>query len=117
MEEKVKGINPLSPETTARQSEKAEMVDVQPRHEVPKEIKSWLEKIEMDPDDQTTVSDDAGKPLLQLPASDPRIKLPTTRKKFAAGFRLGISEAGRWLSTFIFRLIKIKQGKVKFEEE
>jgi hypothetical protein len=119
MEEKLKTINSPSPETAARQSTN-EMVDVQKRaedHKIPKEIESWLEKIEKDPTQQTVVNDTNGQPLLQLPATDPRIKLPTTRAKFADGFKKTVADAGRWLSVFIFRLIKIKAGKVKFEDE
>ena len=96
------------------------MVDVQERmqkHEVPKEIQTWLQKIEQDPTQQKTVNDTNGQPLLQLPATDPKIKVPVTRAKFADGFKLSVVEAGRWLSTFIFRLIKIKKGQVQFKEE
>jgi hypothetical protein len=97
------------------------IVDVQKRaekHEIPREVETWLQKLEVDPTQQKIVNDDNGQPLLQIPASqDPRIKLPTTRASFAAGFKKSLSEAGRWLSTFVFRLIKIKSGKVKFEEE
>jgi len=95
-----------------------EMVDLKKRSEVPKEVKSWLEQLEIDPTWQKTVNDANGQPLLQLPATqDPRVKLPTTRVKFINGFKKTLDDAGRWFSTFIFRLIKINKGKVKFEEE
>lgn len=98
-----------------------EMVDVQKRaemHEIPREVKTWLEQLEVDPTQQKIVNDDNGQPLLQIPApQDPRIKLPTTRTSFMEGFKMNFGEARRWLSAFVFRLIKINNGKVKFEDE
>lgn len=92
--------------------------DIHQRVEVPKEVKTWLEQLEMDPTQQKTVNDSNGQPLLQIPAAqDPRVKLPTTRTKFVDGFKKGLDDAGRWFSAFIFRVIKINKGKVKFEEE
>ena len=98
-----------------------QMVDIQKRaedHQVPREIDTWLKKIEKDPGQQPVVNDTNGQPLLQLPATqDPKIKLPVTRVKFTDGFKKSLSDAGRWFSVFICRLIKINGGKVKFEDE
>ncbi len=94
------------------------VTDLRQRTEVPREVKSWLEQIEVDPTQQKTVNGGDGQPLLQLPVSqDTKVKLPITRTNFADGFKKAVDDAGRWFSTFIFRLIKINKGKVKFEEE
>lgn len=85
---------------------------------VPTEVKTWMRKVEEDPGDMKTVMDDGGQPVLQPATSqNPKIQLPTTRNKFVAGFKKKIDEAGRWLSTFLFKLIKKNDGKVKFKEE
>ncbi len=85
---------------------------------VPTEVKTWMRKVEEDPRDLKTVTDDGGQPVLQPAASqNPKIQLPTTRNKFVAGFKKTIDEAGRWLSTFLLKLIKKNDGKVKFKEE
>jgi len=82
------------------------------------EIRRWIERIEDDPTKMKTVNDINGQPLLTPAASQkPVIVLPITRSKFIAGFKKTVDNAGRWLSTFIFRLIKIKDGKVKFKEK
>lgn len=86
--------------------------------EAPPEIRRWIEKIEQDPTQQKIVNDINGQPLLQTTTpSDPKIVLPITRPKFIVGFKKKVDEAGRWLSTFVLRLIKIKGGKVKFKKE
>jgi hypothetical protein len=85
---------------------------------IPPEVKSWMQKMEEDPGTMKTVNDSAGQPLLTPSApQNPKVVLPITRTKFIAGFKKTIDEAGRWLSTFILRLVKIKKGKVKFKEE
>jgi hypothetical protein len=85
---------------------------------VPSEVKSWMQKLEEDPMAMKTVADDSGQPLLQTTApQNPKIQLPIGRNKFLAGFKKKIDEAGKWLSTFILRLIKKNDGKVRFKEE
>jgi hypothetical protein len=85
---------------------------------VPPEVKSWMQKLEEDPANMKTVTDDSGQPILQTTApQNPKIKLPLGRSKFVAGFKKTIDDAGKWLSTFILRLIKKNDGKVKFKEE
>jgi len=103
---------------TTEEGKKPEgLVDVRSREKIPKEIESWMHKIEKDPTKMKTVSDIDGQPLLQPATSQkPVIILPITRLKFVAGFKKTIDEAGRWLSTFILRLIKKKNGEVKFKE-
>ncbi|MFA5828738.1 MAG: hypothetical protein WC841_05275 [Candidatus Shapirobacteria bacterium] len=97
------------------------MVDVETaaRAPLPREVESWMEKVEKDQTVQKIVNDDrTGQPVMTPTApTDPVIQLPITRGTFAAGFGKAISDAGRWLSVFIFRVIKIKKGKVKFKDE
>lgn len=85
---------------------------------VPAEVKSWMRKVEEDPGQMKTVSDANGQPLLQTTApQNPKIKLPVTRRRFVEGFKKKLDEAGRWLSAFVWRLIKVKEGQVEFKEE
>lgn len=85
--------------------------------ELPLEVDAWLRKIEKVQPKQID-DDQTGQPLL-TPTSpvSPVIIIPISRKKFAEGFKAGIEEATRWLSEFVFRMIKIKKGGVKFKEE
>ena len=106
-------------QTPESDKNKPELTDVQEREgKVPKEIETWMQRIEKDPTKMKTVADVNGRPLLSPAAPQkPVIILPVTRSKFIAGFKKTIDEAGRWLSTFILRFIKIKGGKVKFKEK
>jgi hypothetical protein len=86
---------------------------------IPREIKTWMEKVEQASSSQPRqVNDDTGQPLL-TPTSpqDPKIILPVTRKSFVAGFKKTCFDAGRWLSVFLFRFIKIKKGNVTFKND
>ena len=94
------------------------LTDVRSREKVPKEIESWMQKIEKDPAKMKTVTDVDGQPLLTTSTPQkPVIILPLTRAKFIAGFKKTIDEAGRWLSAFVLRLIKRKGGEVKFKDK
>ena len=108
----------LTPEL---QKETGEMVDVKSREKagkVDREIDTWLKRVEKDPTKMKTVTDVSGQPLLTPSSSQkPVIVLPITRAKFIAGFKKTIDEAGRWLSAFVLRLIKRKNGEVKFKEK
>lgn len=86
---------------------------------VPREVKTWLEKVEQASSSQPqSVNDDNGQPLL-TPVSpvDPKIILPVTRQTFSSGFKKTWLDAGRWLSVFLLRFIKIKKGDVKFKAD
>jgi hypothetical protein len=86
---------------------------------IPREIKTWMEKVEQASSSQPRqVNDDTGQPLL-TPTSpqDPKIILPVTRKSFVAGFKKTWLDASRWLSVFLFRFIKIKKGNVTFKND
>jgi hypothetical protein len=105
-----------TPEAAANKPEG--LTDVRGREKVPKEIETWMQKIEKDPSRMKTVTDVNGRPLLTASSPQkPVIILPITRAKFIAGFKKTIDEAGRWLSAFVLRLIKRKGGKVKFKEK
>ena len=94
------------------------MVDVAPRPHVPENVKTWLEKIEESPGMANPISDPDGQPMMKTAApEDPRIILPTSRENFLEGFAKKMDDAGKWLSTFLLRVIKMKGGKVKFKEE
>ena len=98
-----------------------EMVDLEKNREVtvPREVKSWMEKIESDPQQQnnnqnSNSSDDSA---LQPINSVKQVVLPTTKDDFSSGFSKTLFDAGRWLSEFVLRIIKKNKGNVKFKEE
>lgn len=96
------------------------MVDIETREkeDIPKGLETWMERVEKVAPKPVQINDDFGQPVL-TPTNpvNPVITLPVTRKTFLAGFKLKISEAGRWLSESIFRLIKMKKGEVKFDQK
>jgi hypothetical protein len=83
---------------------------------MPKEVEHWLKEIKTTP---TATPVNVGQQTVMTPTTPANIKiqLPVTRTTFAAGFKKSISEAGRWLSVFLFRLIKIKKGNVEFKKD
>ncbi|MFA6519046.1 MAG: hypothetical protein WCV93_05375 [Candidatus Shapirobacteria bacterium] len=110
----------ISPEVEKiGQKEAGVMVDLaeNTRETVPREVKTWMEKVESDPV-ATGISDQNGQPLLTpSDGGTPVIQLPLSRKTFVAGFKKKMNEAGRWLTEFVFRVIKIHKGRVKFREK
>lgn len=93
--------------------EKEILVDVRKGEEqIPEGVEPWIERVER------VKADDTGRQTLtaQGPVA-PKITLPTTKQSFLVGLKKKVSDAGRWLSTFILRLIKIKKGNVEFKEE
>jgi len=96
------------------------MRDLQKDREVfvPREVKSWMEKVEEDQNlNNQNQDDETNDSVLQPIAKTPKIVLPTDKTSFSSGFNKKIDEAGRWLSEFVFRLIKKNKGNVKFKEE
>jgi len=96
------------------------MRDLQKDREVivPREVKSWMEKVEEetnlgDQQNQGTNDDSILQPIVKTP----KIILPTNKQNFSDGFNKTVGDAGRWLSEFVFRLIKRNKGNVKFKEE
>ncbi|MFA5025180.1 MAG: hypothetical protein WC503_01555 [Candidatus Shapirobacteria bacterium] len=86
---------------------------------IPREIKTWMEKVEQASSSQPQqVNDDSGQPLLTpIAPQDPKVVLPISRNTFVGGFKKTWLDAGRWLSVFIFRFIKIKKGDVTFKSD
>jgi len=97
------------------------MRDLQKDREVvvPREVRSWMEKVEQDPDlnSQNQNNGNNDDSVLQPIAKIPKIELPIDKVNFSEGFKKTMSEASRWLSEFMFRLIKKNKGNVKFKEE
>ena len=90
-----------------------------PRDRMDHEVESWLEKIEKDP--QQIQDQQMGNTVTSLKAvsqnTDDVYNIPISKRDFVAGFKKSIDEATRWLSVFILRIVKKKQGKVKFSQE
>ena len=109
----------ISPEISKKQEIPTQLTEIRRTTEiVPPEIKTWMQRIEEDPVKMQTVSDVSGQPILQPAApQDPKIQLPISRTKFIGGFKKKIDEAGKWLSIFVFRVIKLNKGKVEFKKE
>lgn len=115
MSENAERLNP-SQTSIEQRPEKSVMVDINNEKELPKGVETWMRKVEMTKTSQ--VNDDSGQPILQpIAPLNPKVKLPVTRTRFVDGFKKKVSEAGRWLSEFIFRLVKINKGNVEFEKE
>jgi hypothetical protein len=97
-----------------------EITDLKKEAPVPREVKTWMQKLEEDPvlrqDDPgaKTNDDSALKPISTTPT---KIVLPTNRTSFTGGFAKPVDDAWRWLSEFVLRIIKKNQGNVKFKEE
>lgn len=110
----------LTPET---EKKSGGMVDLQSERiaKIPLEVETWIRKIEDDP----TITKNGGKQpkgdndsILQPIASTvTKIILPTTKKVFINGFSKPTDNAWRWLTTFIFRIIKKSKGNVEFKEK
>ncbi|MFA6250740.1 MAG: hypothetical protein WC686_04570 [Candidatus Shapirobacteria bacterium] len=82
---------------------------------LPREVETWMTKVEKTA--TSTVTDSQGQTVMQPSTPPPTTTaLPISRQTFVAGFKKKLEEAGRWLSEYIFRLIKIKKGQVKFKQ-
>ncbi|MFA6184730.1 MAG: hypothetical protein WCT51_03785 [Candidatus Shapirobacteria bacterium] len=88
---------------------------------VPREVRSWMEKVEEDTSflnsQNKKINGDDDSVLQSIAPIVTKIILPTDRKNFSEGFNKTMDDAGRWLSEFVFRLIKKNKGNVKFKEE
>jgi len=113
-------------ETIRQQTEKQElsavMVDLQKEKDItiPREVKTWMQKVEEDPtltQNNQKVKGDDDSILQPIATTVTKITLPEDKKTFTSGFGKPVDDAWRWLSTFILRIIKKNEGKVKFKEE
>lgn len=85
--------------------------------EVPKEIETYLEKIEKEHYLTRPLTDDSGRALASPPApQQPKIVLPITRKAFLWGLHRPVVDSIRWLAEWIKRLLKIFPGQIAFKE-
>ena len=121
-------INP-SPETGGngaelqlRKSEKPTFLDwIRPREKREKgfEAEDWLDKIEKDP--QQIKNQQIGNSTSSLQAVGGEVmdvfEIPITRERFVGGFKKSVDEVARWLSTFLLRIVKKNEGKVKFKQD
>jgi hypothetical protein len=89
------------------------------REPIPRGIENWMEKVEeASTTNQLVIDDGQGQPLLTPSAPvNPKIVLPITRQTFLTGFKKSFQDAGRWLSIFFLRFIKIKKGNVIFKKQ
>jgi len=95
-----------------------EMIDQNSEIILPRDVETWMEKLEKDQTQPKTVVDDQGQVMMQPSAPvSPVVTLPVTRSSFVSGFKKKVEDAGKWLSVFIFRLMKIKKNKVTFKSE
>lgn len=115
-------IKERNPEISPNSAEnKTEIVDIGQenlgREPIPREIKTWMEKVEQASTTQLkSINDADGQPLLSPSyPQDPKITLPLTKSTFVLGFKKTWLDAGRWLSSFWLRFIKIKEGNVTFK--
>jgi hypothetical protein len=99
------------------EQEESPLVDLDENQEapVPREVESWLEKIEEEPDKNQQQNQGDDDSVLQPIYKVQQTILPTNKKTFSGGFNQKISHAGRWLSEFVLRIIKREKGKVKFK--
>lgn len=84
---------------------------------VPREVKSWMEKIEEDPQQNQKQGQRDDDSVLQPIHKAKQRTLPVNKRTFSSGFNKNISNAGRWLSEFVLRIIKREKGKVEFNKE
>jgi hypothetical protein len=95
------------------------MVDLKKDIKIPEEVKTWMRKVEEDPslNNQGQKIRDDDSVLQPIAPAVVKIVLPTNKRTFSQGFNKTVGDAGRWLSEFVFRLIKKNKGNVKFNEE
>jgi len=112
---------PVGKEVVGGEREIPQIIDLQEgraEQPLPREVESWMEKFEKLQQPGQAVTDDQRQTVLQPTAPvNPKIKLPATKKAFVTGFSKAVSDAGKWFSTFLFRLIKIKKGEVEFKND
>lgn len=94
-----------------------EMIDLKKDVIIPREVQSWLEKVERDPDLNRQDPNNDDSTLQPIATTVTKITLPIDKRVFSSGFSKTVGSAGRWLSEFMFRLIKKNKGNVKFNEE
>lgn len=94
-----------------------EIINRQLEAQVPKGLETFLQRIERDPLQQTVTNDQNQTQLSPSTPVTPKVTLPTTRTSFIAGFKNKVTDVSHWLSVFIFREIKLKEGNVTFKPD
>jgi len=87
--------------------------------EPPKEIASWLERVEKGDVylAKPVIDDQTGQSLVTAPsAKQPKIVLPLDKEELIFGLKQKVSEAIRWLSEWCMRIIKMNPERVTFKE-
>lgn len=104
-------------ESLPSEKEKGELIDLRKAPiDASPEVAGWLKTIGRDRTTIPEVLDESG--LVMIPAQSPTYtQLSVTKTTFLNGFKKAIDEANRWLSIFLFRVIKKEAGNVKFKEE
>lgn len=107
---------------TENQEVSAVMVDLQKERiaKVPPSVETWMRKIEEDPvlkQNNQKIKGDDDSVLQPIATTVVKVTLPGDKKTFTGGFGRPVDNAWRWLSTFILKIIKKNEGKVKFKEE
>ena len=93
------------------------IVDLKKDVIIPREVENWLKKVEQDPDLNRQDPNNDDSALQSIATTVTKITLPIDKKKFSTGFTKTVGDAGRWLSEFVFRLIKKNKGNIKFNEK
>lgn len=109
----------LKPESVVSSNsvETRHIVDQKIEAPVPYELRSFLQRMEQAPV-ATPAFDPAGQPVLSPSVpTNPKIILPVTRTTFVSGFKKRIDDVGLWLSKFLFREIKLKEGDISFKPD
>jgi len=82
---------------------------------IPKEVESWLERVEKGDIylAKPVVDDQTGQTLVTAPsAKKPKIILPLTKQQIVSGLKEKTTEAIRWMAEWCLRLVKIKPKQV-----
>jgi hypothetical protein len=120
-----KEINiPSGENIDTKQKESGEMVDISARKEkeLGGEAGHWLKKVEeynSDPEGMI-VRDGNIKMVPPDKISQDIYQIPLTKSNFVANLKKkkkDISSAITWLTTFLFRIIKLKKARVVFKED
>jgi len=106
----------LSPENKSIQTRDI-IVDRQPEAFAPRNVEFFLQKIEKTPIATPTFDPNGQPQLTASPSPSSKVILPVTRQTFINGFRKTFDDVGNWLSRFIFREIKLKDGNVTFKSD
>lgn len=108
----------LSPETSKNPIEIIDIEAIKKEH-LPNEVVDWMQRVETNNYQSNLMNDltTQQQPQAQTPAPSNTTKLPVTQTVFLSGFKTSVTEAHRWLSEFLLRVIKIKKGKITFKEE